>query len=122
MSLAKRRRQESRIFGSLEFAKIDFHRPSREPSYTDPVMLEFGGRDTESGSPPGFPRLREGTNCDDNPFNAYNIHAANLTCAWLTSLTWALSGGYLAIPPPLLTLSLRFSCRNNHVQASVLAS
>jgi hypothetical protein len=58
-------------------------------------MLELFGRDTESGFSPVLARLRKGTNRDDNSFNAYNIHVANLIRAWLTSLTWAASGRHL---------------------------
>jgi hypothetical protein len=42
-------------------------------------MLELGGRSTESGPSPVLAGLRKGTNRDDNPLNAYNIHAADFT-------------------------------------------
>jgi len=58
-------------------------------------MLEVFGRDTKSGLSPALPRLRKGMDRDDYPFNTCNIHAANLTRAWLTSLTWAASGRHL---------------------------
>jgi hypothetical protein len=37
-------------------------------------MLEFVGRDAESGPSPVLARLREGTNRDDNPLYADDIH------------------------------------------------
>jgi hypothetical protein len=94
-SFAKWGREEPGFFAIVEFAKIDFHRSRREPRDPEPTMLELFGRDTKSGPSPVLPLLRNGTNRDDNPFNAYNIHAANLIRAWLTSLTWAAGGRYL---------------------------
>jgi hypothetical protein len=37
-------------------------------------MMELDGRDTEPGPPPILAGLRKGTNRDDNPLDAYDIH------------------------------------------------